>query len=326
MKLNNKGFAFSTLLYGILAVIILVLMVIFAMYSSANNQSYYYAQVFEENLNKCVDQEIALQNCYGAGDSCDELRRAYYACLGLDDKATNGKKVNFKNTLIDKKVSSGNGLYQLAASDNLAYEFKGDIVKNYVNFSGTNWRIIGITKLGEIKIGLFDNSDMQSWDNGNECEWSVASLNNYLNGTFYNNLSDGYMIVKSDFNIGRLNTGSNHNASDIISNEHNATHNSNVGLPNVSDYVRASLISTCNSNIIDNNTCTSWMSSSDSWLLSAGQNDSHQAYYFKVGSGVKKDAVNTAWKFVPVVNLSPDVTIIEGAGDGSSSQPYILGR
>jgi hypothetical protein len=134
------------------------------------------------------------------------------------------------------------------------------------------------------------------------------------------------MIVKSDFNIGRLNTGSNHNASDIISNEHNATHNSNVGLPNVSDYVRASLISTCNSNIIDNNTCTSWMSSSDSWLLSAGQNDSHQAYYFKVGSGVKKDAVNTAWKFVPVVNLSPDVTIIEGAGDGSSSQPYILGR
>ncbi len=326
MKLNNKGFAFSTLLYGILAVIILVLMVIFALYSSANNQSYYYAQVFEENLNKCVDQEIALQNCYGAGNTCDEFRKAYYACLGLDDKAADGKKVSFKTTLQNKKVTSGNGLYQLSSGDNLAYEFRGDVVKNYVSFSGTNWRVIGITKLGEIKIGLFDYTENLSWDNANECEWSVASLNNYLNGTFFNNLSDGYMIVKSNFNIGRLSVSTNHNSSDIIANERNATHNSNVGLPNVSDYVKASLISTCNSNIIDNSNCTSWMSGSDSWLLSAGENSSHKAYYFKAGAGVKRDATNTAWKFVPVVHLSPDTTIIEGAGDGSSSQPYVLGR
>ena len=78
---NNKGFAFSTMLYGIFAVILVVLSLIFVLLKSTNDESYYYASKIEEELDECIMEEVALENCYAQSSSCDT--RSYYACLGI---------------------------------------------------------------------------------------------------------------------------------------------------------------------------------------------------------------------------------------------------
>lgn len=326
MKLNNKGFAFSTLLYGILAVIIVLLMIIFTLYTSAEDKSYYYATLFEENLNRCVDQEIALENCYATSNgTCDTT--AYYACMGVDDKTITGKKSNFREYLLTKlRTDGGDGLTQIDSSS-LKYIYKGSTVSNYVTFSGDNWRIIGITTQGEIKIGLFKTNGSLKWDNGNSSEWSTSSLNNYLNHGFYNDLSDAYMINKRNFYIGRIDPEAGLGRAEMLTNENNATFSGYVGLPGVSDYILATK-ETCNSNIINSVDCESWMTGYESWLINAAPSSQSKAIYLQVGTEGKlqSDSLGNVHNYIPVVYLSPETEIIEGGGDGSSGSPYKLGK
>ena len=325
MKLNNKGFAFSTLLYGILAVIIVLLMIIFTLYSTAEDRSYYYSSLFEENLNRCVEQEIALENCYATETGpCDTT--AYYACMGVDDKTITGKKSNFKDYLLTKlKTDDSDGLTQVD-NDPMKYIYRGTSVSNYVTFSGDNWRIIGITNVGEIKIGLFKANGSLKWDNGDSSEWSKSSLNNYLNNGFYNDLSDAYMINKRNFFIGRIDPTAGLGKPEILSNEHNAQFSGNVGLPGAGDYVLAAKSAQCNSNIIGNTNCGSWMTDYETWLINSAPTDYHQAIYFKTSDQMMPDSLGTTHNYVPVVYLSPETEIIEGGGDGSSGSPYKLGK
>ena len=81
IKLDDTGFAFSTMLYGVFAVILVVLSLIFMLLKSTNDESYYYASKIEEELDECVMEEVALENCFAQSSDCDT--RAYYACLGI---------------------------------------------------------------------------------------------------------------------------------------------------------------------------------------------------------------------------------------------------
>lgn len=81
ININNKGFAFSTMLYGVFAVILVILSLIFMLLKSTNDESYYYASKIEEELDQCILEEVALENCFAQSNSCDT--RQYYACLGI---------------------------------------------------------------------------------------------------------------------------------------------------------------------------------------------------------------------------------------------------
>ena len=332
MKLDNKGFAFSTLLYGILAVIIVVLMLLFGLYSRTADELYYYAAVEEENLNRCVEQEIALENCYANCSSNCNVEcnpSAYYACLGIEDKA-GGTKVNAAEYL-KSHPSSG---FTSINNYELKYIYKGTDVHNYVSFSNDVWRIIGITNTGLIKIGYFGLIDNQKWDNAGEDDWVNSSLYNYLNNGFFNSIADNQMIYKVSFNTGKLDDTASQNAATILTKEKAEQQASMVGLLNLSDYIKASSSATCNTSIINTTNCDSWMirAGRSSWLINATNATSPKKAYVMVYNSsnttgkIQSANITSNYTVVPVVYLSSDVKLIQGAGDGQKSSPYILGK
>ena len=146
--INNKGFAFSTMLYGLLAVMMILLMLIFSLYKNTSDEIYYYSSQSDEKLNQCAVTEIALENCYASGNSCKKFEDAYFGCLGID-KEGNNTHLNLFQKVSSTVVSSGNGLYKLSDG---SFVFRGALVNNYVKFNDKLWRIISFTRSGEAKI------------------------------------------------------------------------------------------------------------------------------------------------------------------------------
>ena len=64
MKLNNKGFAVSTILYGALALIILILMIIFGVMKTNKDMNEDLVESLTETMNSCVAYEVKVENCY----------------------------------------------------------------------------------------------------------------------------------------------------------------------------------------------------------------------------------------------------------------------
>lgn len=340
MKLNNKGFAFSTLLYGLLAVIIVIMAVLLAMYRQSNNESYYYSSVLEESLNKCVEQELALENCYrGAANDSDCSVEAYYSCLGYDDMLTKAKKVDFANTLATHLATSGAGLYEVS-DHNLKYVYKGNDPHNYVKFSGMLWRIVGITANGETKIVLpgIINDDM-AWDSNGDSEWSNSTLSNYLNNDFYDSLTSTHLIYKYDWGVGRIDStevGSlkKKEYKDIM---FNATFSSKIGLLSPADIAYATLSNCSETEVIYNSSrCQGdWLKGRETWLMNSAKTEQNKAYLYNSGNLivaeniVDKDASGNITnvhkhKIVPALYLSSDTQMLQDLGDGTSGSPYIL--
>ena len=340
MKLNNKGFAFSTLLYGLLAVIIVIMAVLLAMYRQSNNESYYYSSVLEESLNKCVEQELALENCYRTKANESECStEAYYSCLGYDDMLTTAKKVGFSSYLTTHLASSGSGLYEVNDSD-LKYVYKGETPKNYVKFSGKLWRIVGVTANGEVKIVLPGViTDELAWDPTGVTEWSNSTLCNYLNNDFYDSLSNTNLIYKYNWGVGRLDTTAVANLQkkeykNIIN---NATFSSKIGLLSPSD-IAFTTLNDCSeaTKIYNNSHCSGdWLKGNNTWLISSSKTDQGKAYFYGNGNLivyeniVDRDADNNITsihkhKIMPALYLSSDTQMLDGLGSGESGSPYIL--
>ena len=74
MKLNNKGFAISTILYGLLALLIMILMITFEIMRTGNNNSKDLSNQinnFLEGTVGCREARVKYNNC--AGD-CNVLK------------------------------------------------------------------------------------------------------------------------------------------------------------------------------------------------------------------------------------------------------------
>ena len=78
------------------------------------------------------------------------------------------------------------------------YRYIGSDPYNYVTFNNELWRIIGVftvedengNKEQRIKIIRNNSIGNYKWDSNNVNEWSTASLQIYLNGDYYNSLSE----------------------------------------------------------------------------------------------------------------------------------------
>lgn len=327
MRLNNRGFAFSTMLYGTLALIIVVLMLIFSILKSNSNETYYYSSIIEENLNKCVSEEILLENCYTSGsDQCDPT--SYYACIGVNNHTsiTEGKRI--VDFLSEKTATSGNGLYKDEKTGNLV--FRGVDVDNYIQFSGDIWRIIEVEADGAVKIAYTKYGSKLKWNVDESGEWKSSSINNELNNTFYSTLTNTSAIDKREWNIGRIYSVAR-TIDELVEQESLAKYGSGeaysfVGLPNASDYVKASLNDTCSNDVLVSTNCNSWLSVYGSWLINASytEAESIEAYYFQTGNKLERKSVTEEESVVPVIYLKSSQKII--SGDGSISNPYILER
>ena len=86
------------------------------------------------------------------------------------------------------------------------YRYIGTDPYNYVTFNNQLWRIIGVftvedangNKEQRIKIIKDDINPSQKWDSNGVNEWSTASLQIWLNTSYYNSLSDDAKAMIGD--------------------------------------------------------------------------------------------------------------------------------
>ena len=179
-----------------------------------------------------------------------------------------------------------------------------------------------------------------AWDTsgsyGNNNWARPASLNTYLNGTYYNGLKSTAQsqIVAKDWSIGAVTYRNNNLATQI--NEENATKwNGKVALATLSEYLRSnSNKSSCGTFSLYNNnvsSCknTTWMFYSRYywWTLSPYDDSSgfESNYVFGVNSYgghigyINANETNGAPR--PALYLSSEVTL---TGSGTQSDPYVV--
>ena len=235
-------------------------------------------------------------------------------------------------------VTSGDGLYADEYEDG-KYTYKGANPNNYVTFNNeeAGWRIISINSDGTIKImrdADINTSDNLAWDTSDSNNWNrPASLNTYLNSTYYNSLSSTAQsqIVEATYYAGAV-TRDNNDIQDQISDEKVTTSKVKVALPTVSEYIRAnSNKEQCGTFSLNNDnystTCknSDWMFNSDNWWTLSPRSDNSN-YLFSVNSGGYVNsygiASGTSKAVRPALTLSSKVQIT--GGTGTASDPYIL--
>ena len=230
-------------------------------------------------------------------------------------------------------VSSGDGLYADEYEDG-KYTYKGANPNNYVTFNNeiAGWRIISINSDGTIKIMRDAIITDSYWDTSRSNNWNrPASLNTYLNGNYYNSLTNvaQSQIVEAIYNVGVV-TNHNNDMIDQINDEKSVTSKVKIALPTVSEYIRANSnknqCGTLSSNSDNTKTCinSNWMYIDDYWwLLSPSFGGSDAVFYVDSIGGIYgnwTDAMLSAVR--PTVTLSSEVQII--GGDGSKSNPFII--
>ncbi len=236
-------------------------------------------------------------------------------------------------TILDKIqiVTTGDGLYKDEYEDR--YFYRGKNPNNYLTFNNetAGWRIISIEDDGTIKIMKIDSIGNIAWDAANFNDWSrPATLNTYLNGTYYNSLSNTAksQIVSHDYSIGAV-TRNNNDLADQINDENSKKWNGKIALPTLSEYIRTNLDTDCNtfSKLNNNhNTCknTTWMHINPWWTLTplAGSSDS-VLYISQFSEIIPENTSINSLSTVPAVYLNSNVKIT--GGNGNQTNPYTLG-
>lgn len=80
-KINNKAFAASTILYGILTMSIIILMLILATMKSSKDMNQELVEKTEYKLNNCVEKESELEQCLLTTSVCPGASEIYNACV-----------------------------------------------------------------------------------------------------------------------------------------------------------------------------------------------------------------------------------------------------
>ena len=211
------------------------------------------------------------------------------------------------------------------------YFFTGANPNNYITFNDeeAGWRIISIGCDDTIKIMRNDSIGSQSWDTSGSNNWArPASLNTYLNGTYYNSLTSESQnqIVISNFSIGNIQYGNNDLATQV-NDENSEKWNGKISLLTSSEYIRTNSNKNKCGSFADNTndySCnrTTWAGYSSLWWLLTPSSSSSFTYTIASTGGAETGHVGSNIAVRPVVTLSSEVQIT--GGDGSQSNPYIL--
>ena len=213
------------------------------------------------------------------------------------------------------------------------YFFTGANPNNYITFNDeqAGWRIISVECDGTIKIMKNGGIGNRQWDSSGNGDWArPASLNTYLNETYYNRLNSiaQRQIVVKDFSIGRV-TYENDYINSQIQDENSKTWSGKIALITVSEYIRTNSdknnCGTFKINNINFNNCanTGWMDTNSTfWTLTPGS--SSLVYWMTKGNINNYGGVNSSptlsMSVRPALYLSSDIKIM--GGTGTYSDPY----
>ena len=337
MKLNNKGFAFSTMLYGTLALITVVLYAILSISQSSSDTTYYYGETIEAKLNECINDEIALENCYTSGNTtCDAT--SYHACLGINDHAP----VTSDTLIYDKlKTFVGAADSGLVADANIEnrYVYTGNNPKNYIMYSGKKWRIVSVEPEGTVRLIDYSIDMNEQWDRTGEDLWNNSSLKAYLTNEYMSTLLDSSKLTSGKWNatiIYPSKSSGNLTLTELATQDTEqdleASIFSQVGMLTVGDYMKATTVNNCKNNILTATGCSSWLSNYKGWTLNINGEQGNDvedeeekinvAYFFDTGDKISQDNTSAVHKVYPIIVLTRNSII--NSGDGTESNPYVL--
>ena len=238
--------------------------------------------------------------------------------------------------------------------------YMGADPNNYVSFNNELWRIIGVfdVKSSEngqnekrLKIIRDESIGKYVWDSNNKNNWSIASLNTYLNTTYLNSLTSEAqsMIGNTLWNLGGTNSyqsSSNGLASHFYNYERGTTVYSGnpttwvgkIALMYQSDYGYATSGGTttnrasCLAKELYNWDSSSYSdcknndylydSSNRQWTLTSHTGFSNFVFLVDGSGSVNEILAALSNASHPVLYLNSNVTIV--GGNGTSSSPYIL--
>ncbi len=284
--------------------------------------------------------------------------------LRLNAEATDEKPLtgadtitNIYTTADETEVVNNGVTYNYATEVGMMEDIGGNIryygadPNNYVTFNNELWRIIGVfnniddgtgKKETRIKIARSESIGNYVWDD-NENEWSTATLQTYLNGTYLNSLSteSQAMIGNAKWNLEGSSLYKGLYANDYYTFERGTTVYSGrstewtgkIALMYASDYMYAGDLSKCSLDGYnwdsDQTNCrdTSWLrnTSTSQWTLTPSSRYSPWCVFYVYDSGDvdSYNYVSNSYASRPVLYLNSDVTIT--GGDGSSGNPFTLG-
>lgn len=240
--------------------------------------------------------------------------------------------INLKNTLLEKVVTSGNGLYNI----NNSYYFRGDKVDNYIIFDGKLWRIIKINSDNSIKLIEAGRRDSIIWDDRYNANTSSSTgINDYVHNDISSRIKDSLDEIYNDKNESILSNeakGYIKNTSLCIgkrsledtskdgSTECSVTlDNQYIGLLQLNDYLITSLDNNCIN--ADSTACSNYNYLADFnnlyWTITASTENTSQVY--KISNVIMPSSANSSGMARMVINISENTNV---NGTGTEEDPY----
>ena len=264
---------------------------------------------------------------------------------GISVESTNGGYVNYiyhldcgdysTTHLIDKitseVVTSDSGLYKVGDK----YIFKGNKVKNYIEFFGKNYRIVSIDKDGIMKLVKSETEDVSRvWDNKFNSEanatygktiYKDSSMLSYLISDYKNSKKFGKSarkhIVPYTICIGKRSINDNRISSEVDCSE--KLENQLLSLLNVSDFAMASTDPDCNSTM--SRSCRNYNYlynvASGTWTLNTVEENTYEVFLLSGGLQIR-DKANSYNGYSIVIYVDGNEPYV--SGKGTSEDPYII--
>lgn len=108
MNNNNKGFAISTILYGLLSLAIIILMLIFGIMKTNKDYNQELSDSVASSLNNCIKQETDLEACiyHSINGGCVPEWKAYNYCVGNTNTLPEGGTTSSTETTSKSSVDT----------------------------------------------------------------------------------------------------------------------------------------------------------------------------------------------------------------------------
>ena len=340
-KLNNKGFAISTMLYGILTMIVLIFTLLLNIMRASYNKENAAVDNITYYLNKCISKQVALEECYQTYDddpfnprNCKEEYESYTSCVGKSSSLGNVSSNTIRLTQHAISLMDDSGLVKDSTyTKGTRYVYTGSSPNNYIKFGNKIGRIISIEADNKIKV-IFTDSFQALYDNdpivansGKEA-WERTKMLNTITKEG-NNISYSDKFVKGQFSTAVIYpTSSIADTLNTIESEYTTEHK--YGLMTIADYVKASGTSSCNltsttvstGDMIKNCSNNNWLKRPTcTWTMTGVADSGSISYISVINNDYEVNSVTTYCKTEIVTYLSP-ATSVGITGKGTQSEPF----
>lgn len=237
------------------------------------------------------------------------------------------------NTVKKDLTTTGEGLYYVDGE----YIYKGERPKNYVNFYGKEYRIMGITSSGLVKLIRTDVEPINRvWDNKYNTDtkhtdgktiYADSLILQYLISDYNNNKKFGIKskkhIVANDICIGKRAKSDTKISKTTDCQE--VLPNQVLSIMTVSDYMLASTDSECNSTV--SKSCNNYNYlhefASTTWTTNSVSDNSYEVFYLVSGVVDAKNAKEyNEYNIILYIDENEQIE----SGIGTQDEPYIIKR